>query len=123
MISVSAEVVTAVTAVVGVAAVVPAPDVVADAVTAAPFLICAVNWSAAAKRDEIDLVNVMVGVVGPLENVQVITSPLAGVSANDAPAPLGSTVVEPAVLFVQAMLLVYCARTEDEPAAIASVRV
>ena len=42
-----------------------------------------------------------VGAVGEFENVQVITSPACGVTVKLAPAPLGSTVAEPAVLFEQ----------------------
>ena len=106
-----------------VLALVPAPAVVADASVVAPWVTVTLNWSLAAKREVIDLLRLRVGAVGPLVNVQVITSPLAGATENDAPLPDGRTVVELPFVFEQLMLFVYWPIVETEPAAIESVSV
>ena len=66
------------TAVVAVDAVVPAPDVLADAVVAAPFFTWTVNWSPATRRELMDFESWSVGVVGPLVNVHVMSAPGGG---------------------------------------------
>ena len=55
--------------------------------------------------------------------VQVMLSPLAGVTENDVPLPLGSVVLELPLVLVQAIELAYWPMTEAEPPAIASVSV
>ena len=55
--------------------------------------------------------------------VQVMTSPLVGVTENEVPVPDGRTVTEPAFAFEHEIELAYWPITEAEPAAIASVRV
>ena len=54
---------------------------------------------------------------------QVIVSPFAGVTENEVPEPLGRTVGEPELLFVQEIELRYAEIDEADPPAITSVRV
>ena len=89
-----------------VAAVVPTPLVVAEASVVAPCAIATVNWSAATTRLAIDFVRLSVGAGGVFVYVQVITSPLPGVSVFDVPEPLGRMVVEPPAVFVHEIELV-----------------
>ena len=83
----------------------PAPAVVPEATVDAPFLIATVNWSAATARDPTDFNKVRCG-LAVLVMVQEMLSPLAGVTANDVPAPLGSTVADAPFVFVHEIELV-----------------
>ena len=106
-----------------VVAVVPAPLVVPVATVVAPFLILTSNWSAATTRLATDFVSVSLGGVEPLVNVQLITSPKAGVTLNEVPVPLGSVVLEPLFVLEHEIELRYTLIAETEPAAMVSVRV
>src|SRR2546423_569828 len=79
---------------------VPAPLVVAAASVVAPWVIETVNWSAATARLETDFTSVSWGAGGVLVMVQVMLSPLAGVTENDVPLPDGSVVLEPPAVLV-----------------------
>ena len=105
-----------------VVAVVPAPEVVAVASVVAPCAIFTVNWSAALARDVTDLMSVRCG-LAVLVMVQVMLSPLAGVSENDVPDPLGSVVADEPLVLEHEIEFVYEAIAETEPAAMASLSV
>ena len=87
-----------------VVALTPVPVVVADASVTAPWVIATVNWSATFTRPLTLLSSVTRG-LARLSNVQVITSPAAGVMLNELPRPLGNVVPVPAVVFVHEMEL------------------
>ena len=120
--SVSVYAVPPVSVVIPVVAETAAPAVVAAATVDAPFLIATVNWSAATARDPTDFSRVRCG-LAVLVMVQVMVSPLAGVIEKEIPAPLGNTVLEAPLVFVQEIELVYAPMAETEPPAMASERV
>ena len=104
-------------------ALVPEPLVVAEATVVAPFFIATVNWSAAFTRPVTDFARVSFGAGAVFVKVHEIASATAGVIENDVPLPLGSVVLEPELLLVQAIELVYAPIADTEPLAIESVKV
>src|SRR4051794_34901680 len=100
----------------------PVVVAVASTVGPAPWVALTVNWSAAFARAVTDLVRVRCG-LALFVKVQVMLSPLAGVTVNEVPEPLGNTVPEEPAVFEQLIELRYEPIAEAEPPAIVSVRV